>query len=394
MVHILLLFPYKFIATGQTELKDNLHARDRKRHCVKGHRVKGLPCSYISASNVQNERSSHTRELNVSSCFKVSPGSKATNRRIYRGIGLQISRLLLQNTGLKVVATSRKPEEARKAILDGLNKGEDRLTTLEVDCLKEDSIAEAAKAVKSKHGDHSLRLLLNISGVVCLSDLFTYKYYFLNFLLTYLTFQQLFPEKAVEKVDAQDILKSFQVNTFGHLLTYKHFVPLLPSSKGKDGNEFTQDNDPGKPYLPSKLSVVGSLTARVGSIGDNAAGGWYSYRSSKAATNQIIKTLNQQLTLKSISAIALALHPGTTAFTGISKGFVKEEDVNNKRGVHDAPTAAKHVSRAFDYDSGQTFFRIFHHSSFISLFREFLRKTYIYLNHSQILIPLPLATAS
>lgn len=34
------------------------------------------------------------------------------------------------------------------------------------------------------------------------------------------------------------------------------------------------------------FAIVASISARVGSIGDNRLGGWYSYRSSKAALNQ------------------------------------------------------------------------------------------------------------
>lgn len=37
-------------------------------------------------------------------------------------------------------------------------------------------------------------------------------------------------------------------------------------------------------------AVVASLSARVGSIGDNHLGGWHSYRSSKAALNQCMNS--------------------------------------------------------------------------------------------------------
>lgn len=66
--------------------------------------------------------------------------------------------------------------------------------------------------------------------------------------------------------------RSFQLNTFAHLLTFKHFAPLLPSAKSK-ANEL--DHDPAHGVIPSNLSVLASLTARVGSIGDNGRGGWY-----------------------------------------------------------------------------------------------------------------------
>ena len=63
------------------------------------------------------------------------------------------------------------------------------------------------------------------------------------------------------------------------------------------------------------------MSARVGSITDNAAGGWYSYRSSKAAVNQIVKSLD--IYLKNSTgekALAIALHPGTVK-TGLSEEF-------------------------------------------------------------------------
>lgn len=82
---------------------------------------------------------------------------------------------------------------------------------------------------------------------------------------------------------------------------------MLPSkSQLFDGS----NKDPAAPYVPSDLSVLASLSARVGSIGENQKGGWYSYRASKAALNQIIKTLNIEMSMRSTApTIALALHP-------------------------------------------------------------------------------------
>jgi len=58
----------------------------------------------------------------------------------------------------------------------------------------------------------------------------------------------------------------------------------------------------------------------VGSISDNRLGGWYSYRASKAAQNQLLKTLAIELARRNPEAIVLALHPGTTD-TGLSRPF-------------------------------------------------------------------------
>jgi len=63
-------------------------------------------------------------------------------------------------------------------------------------------------------------------------------------------------------------LSCFQANTFGPALFMRHFVPLLASER----------------------AMMVMLSAKVGSIGDNRLGGWYSYRASKAALNMLVKT--------------------------------------------------------------------------------------------------------
>lgn len=67
------------------------------------------------------------------------------------------------------------------------------------------------------------------------------------------------------------------------------------------------------PYL-SKTSGIRylQLSAKVGSISDNQLGGWYSYRSAKAALNQWIKTASIELKRSNKTAAVVTLHPGTT----------------------------------------------------------------------------------
>ena len=70
------------------------------------------------------------------------------------------------------------------------------------------------------------------------------------------------------------------------------------------------------------------MSARVGSIADNALGGWYSYRASKAAVNQVTKTFDNHLkTSAGENAMAISLHPGTvkTDFSKEFWGTVREE---------------------------------------------------------------------
>lgn len=63
------------------------------------------------------------------------------------------------------------------------------------------------------------------------------------------------------------------------------------------------------------------MSARVGSITDNSAGGWFSYRASKAAVNQLAKSLDIYLQQSAgEKALCVSLHPGTVK-TGLSRDF-------------------------------------------------------------------------
>ena len=91
------------------------------------------------------------------------------------------------------------------------------------------------------------------------------------------------------------------VNAIGPVLCLKYLAPLFPK-QGK--------------------SVFVSLSARVGSISDNFLGGWYSYRASKTALNQLIKTASVELARSLPSHVSVLFHPGTVS-TELSKPFTK-----------------------------------------------------------------------
>ena len=102
------------------------------------------------------------------------------------------------------------------------------------------------------------------------------------------------PEKTWRQLDAGNLARSFALNATGPALIMKHVLPQLPRS--------------GK-------AVFATLSARVGSIGDNRLGGWYAYRASKAALNQLVRTAALELARRSPEGICVALHPGTVATT-------------------------------------------------------------------------------
>ncbi len=100
------------------------------------------------------------------------------------------------------------------------------------------------------------------------------------------------PEKAISQISEEAMSDLFRMNAIGPMLLLKHSLRLLPKNR---------------------RSVFAVLSARVGSIGDNAIGGWHSYRSSKAALNQLIHGASIEMRRTHREAIAICLHPGTVA---------------------------------------------------------------------------------
>ena len=157
--------------------------------------------------------------------------------------------------------------------------GFSRASEPDIDLLDEQTIVRAAKAVQATGLD--LRLIFDATGFLHGSG---FK-----------------PEKTLAAVSPAHMAHAFAVNAMGPALLMKHFLPLLPK-QGK--------------------SVFATLSAKVGSIGDNALGGWYSYRASKAALNQLVHTAAIELARKRPEAVCVALHPGTVD-TGLSSRFAK-----------------------------------------------------------------------
>lgn len=156
--------------------------------------------------------------------------------------------------------------------------GLSRSSTPPLDLTSEASIAAAAAFINEQGAP---RLIIDATGV--------------------LQSETVKAEKSWRELDAAQMAQSFAINAIGPALVMKHFLPLLP----RDGS-----------------AVFAALSARVGSIGDNRLGGWYSYRASKAALNQLVRTAAIELSRRSPNAICVALHPGTVD-TGLSTSFAK-----------------------------------------------------------------------
>lgn len=146
-----------------------------------------------------------------------------------------------------------------------------------LDLLREESIAAAAGALRGS----GLHLVFVATGLLHDAAL------------------GIAPEKTWKAIDADAMNAVFALNATGPALVAKHFLPLL-------------DRD--------RKSAFAAISARVGSIADNGLGGWYGYRASKAALNQLIRTFAVECARRNPHALCVGLHPGTVD-TGLSRPF-------------------------------------------------------------------------
>lgn len=183
------------------------------------------------------------------------------------------------NGGLGAALLAQLQGDAAYAKAVGLS----RSTEVSINYLDESSIAKAAQSIANlcSTANLQLRMLIVATG--------------------FLHGQSGQPERSFTNLDSAYLDYVFKINTLGPALVMKHFLPLLP----KTGR-----------------CVAGFVSAKVGSISDNALGGWYGYRASKAALNQLVKTAAIELTRRNKDSICVSLHPGTVA-TGLSEPFAK-----------------------------------------------------------------------
>lgn len=125
------------------------------------------------------------------------------------------------------------------------------------------------------------------------------------------------PEKSLRALDPANLARHFALNAAGPALALKHALRLIPRDR------------------PARFAA---LSARVGSIGDNALGGWYSYRAAKAALNQLVHTAAVEIARSHRQAVVVTLHPGTVD-TPLTEGY---------RGTHPARPPAEAAAMLLD----------------------------------------------
>lgn len=114
------------------------------------------------------------------------------------------------------------------------------------------------------------------------------------------------PETRYQALNRAQLMKSMEVNAVGNILVASRMLPcLIAAGDGRAGSNGSNGSNGSGP------AVLANMSARVSSISDNGLGGWYSYRSSKTALNQLTKTLAVEMSRKKHNVSCVLLHPGT-----------------------------------------------------------------------------------
>ncbi|MBU2954677.1 SDR family NAD(P)-dependent oxidoreductase [Marinobacter sp. F3R08] len=181
--------------------------------------------------------------------------------------GALATRLIERDPEVRVIGLCRNPERAPEAL-----HAHGRSAVLAWDAEGENAATAAAAALES--------ILSREEGI----DTFIYAAGLLHG-------TDIFPEKRLEDLSAASLARSFAVNATGFSMLAQALLPWLRH------REFKR---------------VAAISAKVGSITDNGFGGWYAYRSSKAALNMLVRNLSIELPRRCKPVACVSLHPGTT----------------------------------------------------------------------------------
>jgi NAD(P)-dependent dehydrogenase (short-subunit alcohol dehydrogenase family) len=118
------------------------------------------------------------------------------------------------------------------------------------------------------------------------------------------------PEKRLEQIDADHLMRVLEANSITPVMWFTALLPLIPGKQ---------------------RCVITAFSARIGSIGDNRSGGWYSYRTSKAALNMFMQSASIEMARRFPLTKLIAFHPGTTD-TALSRPF--QANVNQQDLLH------------------------------------------------------------
>ena len=200
-----------------------------------------------------------------------------------RGIGLELTRQYLA-AGEKVFASVR--DSSTEGLSRLTERYPDNLKIVMLDVTDESNIQNVAGSLEGT----SIDLLINNAGL---------------FHSKHEDFSSLNPDTWIEE---------FRVNSIAPFLVTRALKSNLANANS---------------------SVVGMISSKMGSMGDNQSGGSYSYRSSKAALNAVSVSLANDLSDLDISVVAL--HPGWV-----------QTDMGGPNGLIDVETSATGLKAILD----------------------------------------------
>ena len=194
-----------------------------------------------------------------------------------RGIGLALAQAQLADPAINLVIATHRTASDRQGLERLASLHGERLLRIELDVSSEASIDAFGRALEDIEG--GIDVTIHAAGILHENGLQ--------------------PEKSLADCSMPKLLHMFAVNSIGPLLVARTLL--------KTANR-------------QRRFTFAALSAMVGSISDNRLGGWYGYRASKAALNQLIRTLAIECRIRYPQASILAIHPGTTD-TGLSRPF-------------------------------------------------------------------------
>ncbi len=194
-----------------------------------------------------------------------------------QGIGLGFVKDLLQDDKINKIYATYRSEESAYELIELEQQSNHRLVCLSMDLTQEEQVIAGIKKIQTEV--HQLHGVINCVGI--------------------LHQEALQPEKSLRQINADHLIQYFQVNSISAILLAKHLLPL---------------------FRHDQRSIFATISAKIGSIGDNYLGGWYGYRASKAALNMLMRTVSIEYRRKVPNNIVVVLHPGTTD-TRLSQPF-------------------------------------------------------------------------
>lgn len=207
-----------------------------------------------------------------------------------RGIGLEFVRQYVALPSTKLLfATCR--DESKATELKQIASQNDKVKIVELDVKQYDKYEKVVDTVTQAVGSDGLNLLVNNAGIHIKADFHDAK--------------------------RDDMLEVYEVNVVAPFLLTRAFTPLLQASS-KAGHK----------------TLVANISSKVGSIADNTSGQMYAYRTSKAAFNQVSKSMSIQLAGDNI--IVAPIHPGWV-----------QTDMGGPNAPIDAKTSVENMVRTF-----------------------------------------------